>query len=127
MGKGHFHLSSTLNLGKAGTSLALGGHRRRRLPSTSMSPINRTDDAGGTCLRQIFRFKEVNGRKVVSTVNGRAGEPNRISPIGFLVNEHGGIDEQGEADVLYRNAGGNKPLFRCHSPMDHFWMKTESH
>jgi hypothetical protein len=52
-------------------------------------------------------FKTVNGRQVIETVNGRpvtdADLTNR-----FTVSPRGVVEENGEADVLYRNVGGTR-------------------
>lgn len=50
-------------------------------------------------------FRRVGDRTVVDTVNGRpATDPEFAGRFG--VNEHGGIEENGEPDRLYRNLGG---------------------
>jgi len=102
-GHGHFQLAAQLNQGRGGTSLALGDIDGdgwldlyvANYRTTMIVDMPQTN----------FRFKEVNGKKVVATVNGRpVTEPDLVDR--FLVNEQGGIDEQGEADVFYRNLGG---------------------
>jgi hypothetical protein len=52
-------------------------------------------------------FKRLGNRTVVDTVNGRpASDPEFADR--FVVNELGGIEENGEPDVLYRNLGGGR-------------------
>ena len=58
-----------------------------------------------------FRVSDVEGRKRVTLVNGRSTEePDLIGR--FTVTEEGGLVENGEADVLYRNEGNGtfKPM-----------------
>jgi hypothetical protein len=53
-----------------------------------------------------FTFKTVNGRQLVQSVNGRpTTEPELLNR--FRVNEHGGIEENGEPDDFFINTGGN--------------------
>src|SRR5207247_3724109 len=52
-----------------------------------------------------FWLKPVNGKQVISTVNGRPmTDPDLTNR--FIINTHGGVEELGEADALYRNVGG---------------------
>lgn len=51
-------------------------------------------------------FKKVGARTVVDLVNGRPAATDPEFAGRFVVNEHGGIEENGEPDVLYRNVGG---------------------
>lgn len=50
-------------------------------------------------------FRKVGGRMVVDTVNGRPASDPEFQDR-FVVNESGGIEENGEPDVMYRNLGG---------------------
>lgn len=54
-------------------------------------------------------FKKLEGRTVVETVNGRpVSDPEFLNR--FAVNALGGIEENGEPDILYRNIGGTNFL-----------------
>src|SRR5439155_497100 len=52
-----------------------------------------------------FTFKMVNGKQVVATFNGRSvSEPDLVDR--FTIGPQGDFQENGQADVLYRNLGG---------------------
>src|SRR3954469_2974837 len=102
-GKGHFQLAGTLNPGRGGTSLALADVDGDGFLDLYVANYRTTIlvDMPQT----YFRFKETNGKKTVASVNGRpVTEPDLADR--YTVNEKGGIDEQGEVDVLFRNLGG---------------------
>ncbi|HUR47802.1 MAG TPA: VCBS repeat-containing protein, partial [Candidatus Saccharimonadales bacterium] len=102
-GKGHFQLAGTLNPGKGGTSMALADVDGDGFLDLYVANYRTTIlvDMPQT----YFRFKETNGKKSVVSVNGRpVTDPDLADR--FTVNERGGVDEQGEADVLFRNLGG---------------------
>src|SRR4051812_14832136 len=102
-GKGHFQLAGTLNPGRGGTSLALADVDGDSF--LDLYVANYRTSMLVDMPQTYFRFKEVNGKKVVISVNGRSvTEPDLVDR--FTVNEKGGVDEQGEADVLFRNLGG---------------------
>jgi len=109
-GKGHFTELATvapLNPNKGGTSLALGDLDGDGYLDLYIA--NYRTSALVDMPQTRFMFKKVDGRQVISTVNGRpVTEPDLIDR--FTVNENGGIDEQGEVDVLYRNQGGTNFL-----------------
>jgi len=109
-GKGRFtELPTTapLNPNKGGTSLALGDLDGDGY--LDLYVANYRTSALVDMPQTKFFFKKVDGRQVVSTVNGRpVTDPDLIDR--FTVNEFGGIDEQGEVDVLYRNQGGTNFL-----------------
>lgn len=102
-GKGHFTEFAVLNRDNAGMSIAAGdldgdgfldlylaNYRKRALmdmPNT------------------IFNFEMVNGVRVISKVNGRpASDPEFANR--YRINARGGIEENGQADEIYRNVGG---------------------
>ncbi|HKS36828.1 MAG TPA: VCBS repeat-containing protein [Verrucomicrobiae bacterium] len=104
-GKGKFRQAeAVLNAGKAGMSMALGdidgdGFLDLYIANYRTSGLMDMPNARAT-------FKRVDGKTVVETVNGRpVTEPDLIDR--FIVGPRGDIIEQGEADVLYRNPGGN--------------------
>jgi hypothetical protein len=105
-GKGHFTEARSfpvLNPGKGGMSLALGdfdgdGYLDLYVANYRTSGLMDMPNAQ-------FSLRVVNGRQVVERVNGRpVTDPDLANR--FSVNARGNIDENGEADVLYRNERG---------------------
>ncbi len=105
-GKGHFAEwtnGPALNPGRGGMSLALGDLDGDGF--LDLYVANYRTSALMDMPNTRFWIKTVNGKRVVSTVNGRpVTDPDLANR--FLVNETGGIDELGEPDVLYHNQGG---------------------
>jgi len=105
-GKGHFTeatKAAPLNPNKGGMSLALAdidgdGYLDFYVANYRSSTLVDMPQAK-------FWLKNVKGKQVVATVNGRpVTEPDLTNR--FSVNSFGGIEEAGEADVLYHNLGG---------------------
>ena len=102
-GKGRFSLLTTLNAGYGGTSLALGdldgdGYLDLYIANYRSSALM---DMPNT----RFNFSQVDGRKVIAKVNGRSvTEPDLTNR--FRLSAAGGIEENGEPDLVYRNVGG---------------------
>lgn len=102
-GKGKFTLLTRLNLGKGGTSLALGDIDGDGF--LDLYVANYRTNALMDMPNTRFWLKPVNGRQVISTVNGRPVTDPEFADR-FFVNAAGGIVEMGETDVLFRNIGG---------------------
>jgi len=105
-GKGHFTeatKAAPLNPNKGGMSLALAdvdgdGYLDFYVANYRASALVDMPQAK-------FWLNNVKGKQVVATVNGRpVTEPDLTNR--FSVNSFGGIEEAGEADVLYHNQGG---------------------
>ena len=102
-GKGHFSLLTTLNTSYGGTSLALGdldgdGYLDLYIANYRTSALM---DMPNT----RFNFSQIGGRKVIAKVNGRSvTEPDLTNR--FRLSAAGGIEEDGEPDMAYRNVGG---------------------
>ncbi len=102
-GKGRFSLLTTLNAGYGGTSLALGdldgdGYLDLYLANYRTSALM---DMPNT----RFNFSQIDGRKAIARVNGRSvTEPDLTNR--FRLSAAGGIEENGEPDMVYRNVGG---------------------
>ncbi len=102
-GQGRFTEMARLNGSKAGMSLALGdldGDGFLDLYVANYRTMALMDMPNTT-----FHFATRNGRKEVARVNGRpATDPEFANR--YRVNARGGIEENGEVDAIYRNAGG---------------------
>lgn len=103
-GAGHFTQAATpLNGHQGGMSLALGdvdgdGFLDLYIANYRVSALMDIANARAT-------FTRIDGRMAIETLNGRpATEPDLTNR--FVVGPGGGIDELGEPDVLYHNAGG---------------------
>jgi hypothetical protein len=102
-GKGHFTDVGTLNGAHAGTSLAAGdldGDGYLDVYIANYRPVALMDMPNTR-----FNFATVDGRKVVARVNGRpVTDPEFANR--YRVSAKGGIEEDGEPDVLYHNDRG---------------------
>ena len=102
-GNGKFTLTARLNLGKGGMSLAfadIDGDGFLDFYVANYRTLGLVDMPNTK-----FWLKPVNGQQVISTVNGRpVTDPDLTNR--FIINAHGGVEELGEADVLYHNLGG---------------------
>jgi hypothetical protein len=102
-GKGQFSERAALNAGKAGMSLAFGdldGDGLLDLYIANYRTMALMDMPNTT-----FNFAVRNGQRVISRVNGRpVTDPEFANR--YRVNAKGGIEENGEVDEVYRNAGG---------------------
>ena len=102
-GQGHFTEVGVLNDGHAGMSLACGD-----LDGDGYLEVYVTNYRSQALMdmpNTVFNFAEVNGRRVISRVNGRpATEPDLVNR--YRLNARGGIEENGEPDSLYHNDGG---------------------
>jgi enediyne biosynthesis protein E4 len=102
-GRGRFSLLTTLNGGFGGTSLALGdldgdGYLDLYIANYRTSALM---DMPNT----LFNFTQIDGRKVISRVNGRSvTEPDLINR--FRLSAAGGIEENGEPDMVYQSVVG---------------------
>ena len=100
-GRGHFTETARLNPGRAGMSLALAdvdGDGDLDLYVTNYRLVSLRDDPGAT-----FRIREEGGRQRVVAYNGRSTtEPDLI---GRFYLGPSGVQENGEADVLFLNDG----------------------
>ena len=107
-GHGHFHEDAqVLNAQKGGMSLALGDLDGDGFPDLYVANYRTSGlmDMPNT----KFNLKVINGKQVITSVNGRsASEPDLIGR--FSINARGGVDEHGEEDSFYRNAGGTNFL-----------------
>ncbi len=106
-GRAHFTelmKDKPLNLGKGGMCLALGdldGDGFLDLYVSNYRTLALMDMPNA----RFFFKKRPDGSQYVSSFNGRSGqEPDLVDR--FVVSPVGGIDEQGEADGIYRNLGG---------------------
>ncbi|HXJ57909.1 MAG TPA: VCBS repeat-containing protein [Verrucomicrobiae bacterium] len=102
-GRGHFTEVGILNEGRAGMSLACGD-----LDGDGYLDVYVTNYRTQALMdmpNTVFNFAEVDGRRVISQVNGRpVSDPDLIHR--YRLNARGGIEEDGEPDVLYHNDGG---------------------
>ena len=106
-GRAHFTelmKDQPLNLGHGGMCLALGdldGDGFLDLYVSNYRTLALMDMPNA----RFFFKKRPDGSQYVSSFNGRSGqEPDLVDR--FVVSPVGGIDEQGEADGIYRNLGG---------------------
>ena len=107
-GKGHFQETTTtagLASVTAGMSMTLADVAGNgRLDLYVCNYRNETLRDG---FRMQLRVATVNGKRVVTMLNGRPLTGPDLE--GWLtLDEHGAISENGQADVLYRNEGGGK-------------------
>jgi hypothetical protein len=102
-GQARFTEFAVLNPGKAGMSLALGdldGDGFLDLYVANYRTMALMDMPNTT-----FNFAVRNGQRVISRVNGRpVTDPEFANR--YRVNPKGGIEEDGEADEVYRNVAG---------------------
>ncbi len=102
-GHGKFALAGTFNLGKGGMSMALGDLNGDGY--LDLYVANYRTSALMDMPNTRFHFATVDGKKVVSRVNGRlATEPDLLNR--YRVNERGGIEENGEIDEIFFNVAG---------------------
>ena len=102
-GRGRFSLLTTLNIGYGGTSLALGDLDGDGFLDLYLA--NYRSSALMDMPNTLFNFNQVEGRKVIARVNGRlVTEPDLTNR--FRISAAGGIEENGEPDLVYRNVGG---------------------
>ena len=103
-GHGRFQEDAqVLNARKGGMSLALGDLDGDGFPDLYIA--NYRTSGLMDMPNAKFNLKVINGKQVITTVNGRsASEPDLIGR--FSVSARGGVDEHGEEDSLYRNIGG---------------------
>jgi enediyne biosynthesis protein E4 len=102
-GKGKFSQIARLNLNRGGMSLSLAdidGDGFLDLYVANYRTLGLMDMP-----QTKFWLKNIGGKQVVSTVNGRpVTDPDLTNR--FMINSQGGVNELGEPDVLYRNEGG---------------------
>ena len=106
-GKGRFTALTVLNDHHCGMSLALGdldGDGFLDLYVANYRTVALMDMPN-----TVFNFSMVNGQRVVSRVNGRPVTDPEFSHR-YRLDARGGIEEDGEADEIYRNAGGKSFL-----------------
>ena len=102
-GRGRFSLLTTLNVGGGGTSLALGDLDGDGFLDLYLA--NYRSSALMDMPNTLFNFNQVEGRKVITRVNGRlVTEPDLTNR--FRISAAGGIEENGEPDLVYRNVAG---------------------
>ena len=102
-GRGRFKELVVLNRSKAGMSLALAdldGDGFLDLYVANYRTLALMDMPN-----TLFTFSNVGGRRVLSRVNGRpVTDPDLVNR--FRLNPRGGVEENGELDEIFLNAGG---------------------
>ncbi|HMO65474.1 MAG TPA: CRTAC1 family protein, partial [Verrucomicrobiota bacterium] len=103
-GRGGFHAAPfVLNPGAGGMTAAVADVDGDGWPDLYV--VNYRTSALMDIPNARATFRREGGRTVVDTFNGRpASAPDLAGR--FTVNERGGLEENGEPDVLYRNLGG---------------------
>jgi hypothetical protein len=102
-GKGRFAEFAVLNHDKAGMSVAAGDLDGDGFLDLYLA--NYRKQALMDMPNTAFNFATVNGRRVISKVNGRpASDPEFANR--YHLSARGGIEENGQADEIYRNVGG---------------------
>lgn len=107
-GQGHFSQQvqpSALNSGKAGMTMAAGDLDGDG--DLDLYVTNYRTTALADMPQTKFWLKTINGKQVISTVNGRpVTDPDLADR--YRVSEFGGIDELGESDALFLNQGDGR-------------------
>ncbi len=94
-----------LNPGRAGMTVAIADIDGDRRPDLYL--VNYRSRALMDMPGSRMTFKKVGSRTVVDTVNGRPTSDPEFRDR-FVVNNQGGIEENGEPDVVYRNVDGTR-------------------
>jgi len=102
-GKGRFSEQAVLNDHKAGMSLALGDLDGDGFLDLYLA--NYRAQALMDMPNTLFNFATVNGQRVIASVNGRPVSDPQFAHR-FRISPRGSIDEDGEPDEIYHNAGG---------------------